>query len=121
VNCDDGVWACEEGEKLARKPVLHTVDQLVLPAVERTIKAVGPPESDAALCAVLRVLAATIDHMSLEERARMVGQTAPALQRALGELEDRRRRREGPDVVPRVENPVDSMRRAHATRALRGA
>jgi len=51
----------------------------------------------------------------------MLGQTIPAFQRALVELEDRRRRRAGPAAAPRVENPVDAMRRSHAARRLRGA
>jgi len=106
---------------MARKPPLHSADELLLPAVERTIAAVDPPESDDALCAVLRVLAGTLDRMSNAERRAMLGQTIPAFQRALVELEDRRRRRAGPAAAPRVENPVDAMRRSHAARRLRGA
>jgi hypothetical protein len=59
--------------------------------------------------------------MSAAERRAMLGQTAPLVLKVLTELEDRRRKREGPAAAPRVENPVDAMRRAHAARGLRGA
>jgi hypothetical protein len=99
---------------------LHDADQLLSPALARTVAAIGPPESDAALVRLAEIVAGAIDGMSAAERRAMLGQTAPLVLKVLAELEDRRRRREGPPVAPRVENPVDAMRRAHATRSLRG-
>jgi hypothetical protein len=100
---------------MARKPPLHSVDELLSPALARTITAISPPASDAALVAVATVLAATLDRMTNEERATMLGQTIPPYMKVLAELEARAAKRRVPER-PKTANPVRSMREAHASR-----
>lgn len=98
---------------MARKPALHSADDLIGPGVEQTIAALGPPESDAGLVALARVLANAVDRMSNAERAAMLGQTTPQLLRVLVELEKRAAARRGP-AARKTDNPIQAMRRAHA-------
>jgi hypothetical protein len=100
---------------MAPKPALHPADELISPALARTVKAIDPPDSDDALVALARVLAGTIDRMSNAERAAMIGQTAPQMIKVLDMLEDRARRRREP-AAPKAVNPVRDMRAAHAAR-----
>ena len=96
---------------MPRRPPLHTANELLSPALEATVAAVGPPESDAALVALARVLAATLDRMTRAERAAMLGQTAPQLLRVLVELEARAARRRTP--APRAQaSQLDRLRAA---------
>lgn len=99
---------------MARRPALHSADDLLAPAIERTIAAVDPPESDAALVALARIMARTVDRMTDAERAVMLGQTAPQVLRVLVELEQRARCRREPAGRPAAANPVRDMRRQHA-------
>ena len=101
--------------KVARKLPLHSADELLGPAVEQMVKAIDPPESDAPLLALARVLARTVDRMSDSERATMLGQTGPLVLKVLQELETRDRRRRVPDK-PKAANPVHAMRAAHMSR-----
>jgi hypothetical protein len=71
------------------------------------------PESYAALVALVRILAHSVDRMSNQERAAMLGQTAPQVLRVLQELEKRAQARRGSDAG-KAPNPVQEMRRAHA-------
>jgi hypothetical protein len=96
---------------MARRPELHPADELLSPALARTLKAIDPPESDAALVALARVLAATLDRMSNAERVVMAGQTAPQVLKVLEALEARAAKRRGPER-PQVVNPVHELRRA---------
>lgn len=105
---------------MARKPVLHSVDELVGPAVERTVLAVGPPAEDDALVATIRLVASTLDRMSNDERARMAGQTVPGLLKLLQELERRRERRAEPQQSGKpnwLELQRESYARRHAPHA----
>jgi hypothetical protein len=102
---------------MARKPALHTADDLLSPALGRTVAALDAPESDQALIALTMVLAASIDRMSNEERARMLGQTAPAYLRCLAELEQRSQRRAEPPQRPGgtwLDQQRESYARRHA-------
>jgi len=103
---------------MARKAPLHSADDLLTPALDRAIEALGPPETDAALVALARILARTVDRMSNAERAAMIGQTAPQVLRVLVELEKRAQQRRGPERA-RTVNPVRDMRKAHAASARR--
>jgi hypothetical protein len=100
---------------MARNSPLHNADDIIGPSVERTIAAINAPEFDAGLIALARVLAHAIDRMSPNERATMLGQTAPQLFRVLNELERRAQARRDP-AAGQAENPVDQMRRANAAR-----
>lgn len=100
---------------MPRKPPLHSVDELLSPALARTVKAIDPPATDDALVAVATVLAATLDRMSNAERASMLGQTIPAYMKVLTELEARAAKRRVPQR-PTAPNPVRKMREAHAAR-----
>jgi hypothetical protein len=100
---------------MAHKPPLHSADDLVGPGVEATIAALDPPDSDAGLVSLARVLAAAIDRMTNTERAVMLGQTSPQLFRTLEALEKRAAVRRGAAAGKAV-NPIQEMRRAHAAR-----
>jgi hypothetical protein len=100
---------------MARKPALHVVDDLLSPALARTVEAIGAPESDLALIALTVVLANAIDRMSNDERSKMLGQTAPAYLRCLEALEQRAARRRVP-AAREGANPVEQLRRQHAQR-----
>jgi hypothetical protein len=78
-----------EGLKMARTPALHAVDELLSPAFERTVRACDLGDGDAALVALGRVFAGTLDRMSNVERRAMLGQTAPLYLKVLLELESR--------------------------------
>lgn len=100
---------------MARKPSLHSADDLVGPGVEATIAAIEAPDSDAGLISLARVLANSIDRMSNNERSLMLGQTVPALFRVLEALEKRAVARRGAAAGKAV-NPIQEMRRTHAAR-----
>lgn len=99
---------------MARKPALHDADDLLTPALDRAIEAIDPPPTDAALVALARILAHTVDRMTDDERASMLGQTAPQVLRVLVELDKRAQQRRGPARQDHPENPVRAMRKAHA-------
>jgi hypothetical protein len=100
-----------EGRKMARKPALHSADELIGPALERVVEAIDPPDSDDALVALARVLARTIDRMTDDQRAVMAGQTAPQMLRILIELEQRAAKRRKPPA--RQPSALDKLRQAH--------
>jgi hypothetical protein len=97
---------------MPRRPPLHAADDLLAPALERAVEAIGPPESDAALVALARILARTVDRMSDAERAVMIGQTAPQVLKVLNELEERAGKRRRPE--PRQPSKLDALRAARA-------
>lgn len=103
---------------MAHKTVLHAADELLTPALERALAAADLPESDVALVALTKVLAAAIDRMSNDERARMLGQTAPLYLKALVEL-DRRAARRGEPERPAQPNWLEAQREARARRDTR--
>ena len=82
-------------------------------AVEETIGALGCPPSDAAVVALARTVAATIDGMEGGQRGMMLGQTAPLLLKVLQELEDRSRKRRARPGAGRA-SKVAQLRAAHA-------
>lgn len=102
----------------SRQP-LRDAGELLAPAVDRMVEAIDPPESDAAVVALARILAKTVDRMSDAERAVMIGQTAPQVLRVLKELDDRARRRAAASPQQGASNPVREMRRAYAARRAR--
>lgn len=85
----------------------------VAAAVEVTIAALAPPDADAAVVALARLLASTIDGMEGAQLALMLGQTAPQLLKLLVELESRARARRPPDRASRA-GKVAAVRAAHA-------
>jgi hypothetical protein len=97
---------------MPRKTGLRPADELILPALARTIAAVDPPETDAALIALLQLLAGTLDRMSRDELRAMLGQTAPQLHRGLVELETRAAKRRKPAARSRG-SALDQLRAAH--------
>ena len=105
---------------MPRKPALHSADELIAPGVERAIAAVDPPDSDAGLVALARVLSVTLDRMDDEQRALMLGQTSPQLLRVLVELDRRAQRREKP-AEQGPPSRLDQLRAAHASRHRPGA
>lgn len=119
LTCDDGPDGLRGGVKMASRERLRAADELLSPAVEQTVKALDPPESDAAVVALARILAKTVDRMSDSERAAMIGQTAPQVLRVLKELDDRSRRRAAAAPQQGTSNPVREMRRAYAARRAR--
>jgi len=97
---------------MARKPALHDADDLLTPALERAVEAIGPPATDDALVALARILAHSIDRMSNAERRAMLGQTAPQVLRVLNELETRAASRRKPADGP--PSKLDELRRARS-------
>ena len=82
-------------------------------AVDQTIGALKCPPSDAAVIALARTVAGTIDAMPAGQRGMMLGQTGPLLLRTLQELEARAVKRRG----GKREGPpgkVSQLRAAHA-------
>ncbi len=103
--------------RVSVRPVPDLPDTLgILPAVEVTIGALDCPAQDAAVVALARTVAVTIDEMDDDQRGMMLGQTAPLLLKLLQELEDRSRRRRS-SSGGRKANPVQVMRSAHVTAA----
>jgi hypothetical protein len=82
-------------------------------AVDETIEALGCPKSDAAVVALARTVAETIDAMEAGQRGMMLGQTAPLLLRLLQELEGRAAKRRSGARGGRP-NQVAKLRAAHA-------
>ena len=76
-------------------PKLRSADRLLLPAVEEAIDAAKIDAADVGVAQLARTLARTIDGMSDDQRARMLGQTGPALFRVLEALSGRARARTG--------------------------
>jgi hypothetical protein len=95
-----------------RKPALHDVDELLLPALERTLAAVDLPASDDALVALARAVAGSLDRMTRDQRVTMIGQTSPQLLRVLVELDKRVARRAKP--VSREPSALDRLRTVHS-------
>jgi hypothetical protein len=96
------------------RPVPDLPDTLgILPAVEVTIGALGCPPADAAVVALARTVAVTIDEMDDDQRAVMLGQTAPLLLKLLQELDTRAQRRRPQPGAGRA-NKVAQLRTAHA-------
>jgi hypothetical protein len=102
---------------MAHKPALHGTDDLLTPALERAIEAIEPPESDAALVALARVIAHTVDRMTNIERATMMGQTAPQVLKILNELEVRAAKRRRPPA--KQPSQLDKLRAAHVANTRR--
>ena len=102
---------------MAHKPPLRAADDLLAPAVERTIEAIDAPEQDAAVVALARVLARAVDRMPDGQRAVMLGQTAPQLLKVLNELEERARRRR--TIQPGAPNRLQQLRAARAAGDIR--
>jgi hypothetical protein len=94
-------------------PSAQEPDPTIAAAVERTIKAVSPPASDAAVVALARKMATTIDEMSGAQAAAMIGQTAPQLLKVLQELDTRAEKRRSLARQGRP-NKVSALRAAHA-------
>jgi hypothetical protein len=94
----------------ARRPLLRSADGLVAPALAETVKALDPPESDAALVRLAEVTAAAIDAMPVEVKGAMLGQTAPLLLKLLQELDQRADRRRKPVKGP--PSRLDQLRAA---------
>jgi phage tail tape-measure protein len=84
------------------------------PALTRTVVALDPPESDAALVCLGEVIAETIDGMAIGQRGMMLGQTAPLLLKVLQELEERSRKRRAPEKPVQRPNKVRDIRSAAA-------
>lgn len=82
-------------------------------AVNETIEALGCPKSDAAVVALARTVAETIDAMEGGQRGMMLGQTAPLLLKLLQELEGRAVKRRSGARGGRP-NQVAKLRAAHA-------
>ena len=82
-------------------------------AVDATIKAIDPPDADAAVVALAQKMASAIDGMKGEQLALMIGQTAPQLLKVLQELEVRAAKRR---AAARSQRPtrVANIRAAHA-------
>lgn len=93
-------------------------DARIAPAVEVTIEALACPKADAAVVALARAVAATIDGMEGGQRGMMLGQTAPLLLKVLQELEDRSRKRRSKPGGGRP-NKVAQLRAAHAQSAAK--
>lgn len=91
---------------------MRDADDLLAPAVRETVAALDPPAEDAALVALARTLAASIDEMAPAVRAAMIGQVSGQLMRALKDLDDRARRRRTASKTGRP-NRVAQLRAAH--------
>lgn len=99
---------------MPRKPVLHDADDLISPSLELAIAATDPPDADAGLVALARILARALDRMSDAERRAMLGQTSPQLLRVLVELDRRAQRRGSRPAEP--ESGLERLRASHASR-----
>lgn len=88
--------------------------ETIAAAVDRTIAAIDPPAADAAVVALARKMAETIDDMKGEKLALMIGQTAPQLLKLLQELDARAAKRR---AAQRSQRPgrVAGIRAAHAS------
>ena len=82
-------------------------------AVDETIAALDPPKADAAVTALARIMAQSIDDMGSEQKALMIGQTAPQLLKILQELEARAAKRRASQRSARPSR-VAQIRAAHA-------
>lgn len=82
-------------------------------AVDETIAALAPPKADAAVVALARKMAVTIDDMSDAQLPLMIGQTAPQLLKLLQELEQRAAKRSARRGSGRP-SAVAGIRSAHA-------
>jgi hypothetical protein len=75
---------------------LRDADDLIGPALARTLAALGPPDEDAAMVKVAEVIAGILDAMPDGQRGMMAGQTVPQLVKVLEILDERSRRRAKP-------------------------
>jgi hypothetical protein len=97
---------------MAARRALRDAKLLVLPAVERTLAALEPPDSDSALVALVRRQAAVIDAMPDGVAAAMMPNHGGPLLRGLTELEARAaKRRKLPKGAP---SQLDRLREARA-------
>jgi len=82
-------------------------------ALELTITAIAPPDSDAVVVALARKMASAIDGMKGDQLALMIGQTAPQFLKVLQELEGRAavRRKARQAAKP---SGVSKLRASHA-------
>lgn len=94
-------------------PETVAIAAAVAAAVDETIEALGCPKSDAAVVALARTVASTIDAMPGGSRVMMLGQTAPLLLKLLQELETRSVKRRSGARGGRP-NQVAKLRAAHA-------
>jgi hypothetical protein len=97
---------------MAGNRVLRPADELIGPALARTVAAYDPPDSDAGLVRLAEVTAAAIDAMPAGVRATMLGQTAPLLLKLLVELDARAQRRQQP--AKGAPNRLQQLRAARA-------
>ena len=98
---------------MPRKPALHDAADLLTPALDRAVEAIGPPATDDALVALAHILAKTVDRMSDNERAAMIGQTAPTVLKVLVELERRAEVRRSRETADRPPSKLDALRESH--------
>jgi hypothetical protein len=96
---------------------LHSAEDLLVPALDRTLAALEPPAADDGLVALARVLAAALDRMSNAERRAMLGQTAPMYFKTLLELDARAAKRRKP--VKRPPSQLDRLREARSRSVAR--
>ncbi|MCG3757378.1 hypothetical protein [Amycolatopsis sp. Poz14] len=100
----------EEGDDMAGE---NEAPSTLLDAVRTTCKALELGSEQAARVRVAELLAATVDEMSAEQRARLLGQTVPPLLRVLEQLTA-----SAPKGGKGVDGPAESPKRARL-RALR--
>lgn len=74
---------------------LRDADDLIGPALAKTLAALGLPDEDAAMIKVAEVIAGILDAMPDGQRGMMAGQTVPQLVKVLEILDQRARRRRG--------------------------
>lgn len=100
---------------------LRDASELLRPAVASALEALQLGPEDAGISALALAMATAIDAMDESERARMIGQTAPALLRVL-EAADARARRRGhkPTGVPSGLEKLRAARAASDTRRRAG-
>jgi hypothetical protein len=99
---------------------LRDAAELIRPAVDAMLAGLDPPAADLPLIALVRRQARLIDGMPDAVAVSMLPNHTGQLLKALGELEDRARRRSA--VRPAAANPVRVMRQEWAAKARgRGA
>lgn len=102
---------------MAGKPRLRDAGQLIGPAVEQMIAALGAPDSDSALVALVRRQAAVIDGMADAVAVSMLPNHTGQLIKALAELEARAaKRRKAPPGPPSRLDQLRAVRARSATR-----
>jgi hypothetical protein len=105
--------AGQEGRFLTANRRLRDADQLLGPAVERMVEALGAPDADAALVALVRRQAAVIDGMPDGVAVALLPQHSGQLVKALAELQARAAARgQAADTRP---SKLDQLRAARAS------